>query len=130
MIEFTTLAITKQIHVKIKVDFSMHLLKIINIVYNQGVPKAFEKGRAYNHNQICLVENFFQVVAKEIKSLYPESVSVLSIFCPKNKVIFETKKVSTLNLSLTFRISDLQGGAMAQCPLKYAAVYNFANAVP
>ena len=46
-----------------------------------SVPRIFEWG-TYKHNQIYLVENFFQVV----------------------------KKVFSLNLSLISRISDLQGG--------------------
>ena len=60
-----------------------------------GAGKIFERRVQYNHNQICLAENFFQVVKKD---LHLESVLVCSIFLPKNIVIFK-KKVFTLNLS-------------------------------
>ena len=61
---------------------------------NCGILRIFlKKRRAYNNNQICLVEKFFQVI----------------------------KKVFTLNLFLIFCISYLQGRAMGQCPHpKYA----------
>ena len=49
-----------------------------------GVPRFFERKTAYSQNQICSVENFFQVV--KIGHHF-ESVSLLSILGPKNIVI-------------------------------------------
>ena len=42
-----------------------------------GVPRNFERGGAYSHNQIRLVGNIFQLSKKDLQF---ESVSVLSIF--------------------------------------------------
>ena len=50
---------------------------------------------AYNHNQICLVKNYFQWL----------------------------KKVIFFNLSLVSSISDLQGGVMVKCPPKFAKAH-------
>ena len=50
--------------------------KISNSLHS-GVPSIFEREGAYKHNQICLVEKFFQLVAKK-KSLQFESVSNFS----------------------------------------------------
>ena len=63
-----------------------------SVVFKSGVPRIFERRKgAYNHNQICLVEKFFQVVAKK-KGLPFESVLVLLIFLPKNVVISKKNK--------------------------------------
>ena len=68
---------------------------ILNKIFFKGVPNSwcvhwhtedfYKRGRAYNRNHICLVEKYFQVIAKE-------------------------KKVFTWNLFLISRICDLQGG--------------------
>ena len=57
------------------------------LIYHQWHTKDFERG-AYNQNQTCLAENFFQVVKK---GLHFESVSILSLFRPKIIVISEIK---------------------------------------
>ena len=55
----------------------------------------FSKRETYNHNHDCLVEKYFEVVAKEKKSLQFEFVSVLSIFRHKNVVFLLKKKAFT-----------------------------------
>ena len=52
-------------------DFAVQVVIFFNYIGGtfSGVPRIFERGGAYDHNQIRLVEKYIQVAVKKVFSL-------------------------------------------------------------